>query len=82
MSDFQNYQLKKSRHEAARNDWERASVKMDLTGIKMRLAEIKSQYQPLAGLLDKRMTERERLYAAAYYVVVGREYKPVEADHE
>ena len=37
-----------------------------------RLAEIKSQHEPMNSLLDAAMSERDRLYAAAFYVVVGR----------
>jgi hypothetical protein len=40
--------------------------------IKERLAEILSQSEPLDKLISTVMPERDRLYAAAFYVVVGR----------
>ena len=72
--DFAHYLETKTGSEAARyrNDW--ASVALDLAGIRQRLAEIKCQHEPLASLLDAKMSERDRLYAAAFYVVVGRPY--------
>ncbi len=45
---------------------------LDNAKIKERLAEIKSQHEPLAGLLNAPLSERDRLYSAAFYVVVGR----------
>ena len=39
-----------------------------------RLAEIRSQHDPLAEMINKKLSERDRLFAAAYYVVRGRHW--------
>ena len=72
MSDFTNYQKAQADTRAASAEYDRAATALDLAKIKQRLAEIKSQHEPLAVLQDQAMTERDRLYAAAFYVVVGR----------
>lgn len=72
MSDLQNYFKARAEKESAYNLYSYASANLNLSQIKERLAEIKSQHEPLAGLLEKPMSERGRLYAAAFYVVVGR----------
>ncbi len=69
--DFLTYQLRKTESEAARQQYNYASSHLDLCGVRERLAELKSQCIP--GLnADATPEERMRLYAAAYYVVVGR----------
>lgn len=70
--DFSHYLTKQARTEAARANRNHASVALDNAEIHERLAKIKSQHEPLAGLIDAPMSERDRLYAAAFYVVVGR----------
>jgi len=60
----------KAERDVARLD--AASANLSNSRISERLAEIKSQHEPLNGLLGEAMTERGRLYAAAFYVVVGR----------
>jgi len=72
MSDFQNYMLQQSRRETAYANLNHASQALENARVRERLAEIKSQSEPLAGLMEQPMTERDRLYAAAYYVVIGR----------
>ena len=72
MSNFQNYLLQQERKNAAYQRYNYASVALENAQIKERLAEIKSQHEPLASLLEKPLSERDRLYAAAFYVVVGR----------
>lgn len=71
-SDFADYMLKQSRKETAYARYNHASVALENAQIKDRLAEIKSQRDPLSYLTEQPMSERDRLYAAAYYVVVGR----------
>ena len=72
MSDFISYLHRKTEKELAYQRYNYAGCALELAGIKERLAEIKSQHDPLATLLTKAMSERDRLYAAAFYVVVGR----------
>ena len=74
MRDFLHYQLAQAEAREAKQDWERASNKMVLTKIRERLAEIRSQHEPLNKLLemDHEMSDRDRMCAAAFYVVVGR----------
>lgn len=72
MSDFQEYMLQQAKREAAYANYNYAGQALENARVRERLAEIKSQSQPLTNLLIQQMTERERLYAAAYYVVMGR----------
>ena len=67
-----NYMLQQARKETAFQAYNYASAKLDNALIHERLAEIKSQAEPLDGLMKEAMSERDRLYAAAFYVVVGR----------
>jgi len=72
MNNFQNHMLQQSRKETAYERYNYASATLTYAQIMERLAEIKSQHEPLAALLLQPLSERDRLYAAAYYVVVGR----------
>jgi hypothetical protein len=58
--------------ESAYNLYNYAGAKLELASIRERLAEIESQHDPIADLLTKKMSERERLCAIAFYVVIGR----------
>ena len=71
-NDFSNYLLAKSQRQEAYESYNYAIAKLENAQIHERLAEIKSQHEPLAGLLEKPLSERDRMYAAAFYVVVGR----------
>lgn len=64
--------LAKAEKERAYERYNYASSALDNAKIRERLAEIKSQHEPLASLLSEQRSERDRLYAAAFYVVVGR----------
>lgn len=72
MSDFLNFMKAKAEVEAARNLYDFAATKLELEQIKCRLAEIKSQADPLNNLLKNPITTREQLYSVAFYVVMGR----------
>ena len=72
MSDFQNYMLAQAEAKAAYQQYNYAGSALNNARIMERLAQIKSQHEPLASLLDTRLSERERLYAAAYFVAIGR----------
>ena len=72
MSDLANYFLATEKRRAAYNQYNHASVALELAHIKERLAQIKSQTEPLSSLMDEPLSERDRLYASAFFVVVGR----------
>ena len=80
MSDFQAYMNMQDRTKTAYSEYCNAGSKLTLAKINERLAEIKSQYEPIATLVgvDEREAPntysdyREKMYAAAYYVVRGR----------
>ncbi len=67
-----SYFLARSERERAYERYNYALSSLDNAKIIERLAEIKSQHEPLASLLIESLSERDRLYAAAFYVVVGR----------
>lgn len=54
-----------------------ASETLKNAQIMERLAEIKSQHEPLNGLLNSNFSARDRLYAAAFYVAIGRMPSPL-----
>ncbi len=75
MSDLSNYFRAQAETKAARAVHNYAGVNLRLKQIEERLAEIKSQHEPLHELLNlpgADMSGRDRLYAAAFYVVIGR----------
>ena len=72
MIEFAKYQTAKAEAQAAYDRYNYAGAALELARIKERLAEMASQHKPLAALGDADMTERDRLYAAAHYAVVGR----------
>ena len=72
MSDYLIYLQRQSETKAAMQQYNYAGANLDRAQIYERLAQIKSQHEPLAGLADAAMTERDRLYAAAHFVVHGR----------
>lgn len=72
MTEFGDYMNAQERRRTAYERYNYAGTALELAYIKERLAEIKSQHEPLNGLLSKAMSERDRLYAAAFYVVIGR----------
>ena len=72
MDAFQKYMLYQAKAEAAKNLGNYAGAALENARVMERLAEIDSQYEPIASLLEEKMSERERLYAIAFYVAVGR----------
>jgi hypothetical protein len=79
MTDFSAYQSRKTATEAAYNNYCYAGAKLENARIHERLAELKSQHDPLNKMIGLPVSDpnylamREKLYAAAFYVVVGRE---------
>jgi hypothetical protein len=72
MSDFAAYLHAQTRTEKAYAEYNSAARALEIAQIRQRLAEIKSQHEPLASLVIAKLSERDRLHAAAFYVVVGR----------
>lgn len=72
MSDLIQYFRAQAERRAAVAQYDSASRQLTLAKIYERLAEIKSQHEPLSGLIERPLSERDRLYAAAYYVAIGR----------
>lgn len=73
MSDLGQYFTAQERTRTARERFNHAVVALELAQIKERLAEIKSQHEPLAQLNPEgNPVARDKQYAAAFYVVVGR----------
>jgi hypothetical protein len=69
---FSTYQLRQAEKREAYEAFNFAMQLLENRQIKERLAEILSQADPLDKLISTVMPERDRLYAAAFYVVVGR----------
>ena len=69
---FSRYQLRQAEKREACEKYTYAGQLLENRQIKERLAEILSQSEPLDKLISTVMPERDRLYAAAFYVVVGR----------
>jgi hypothetical protein len=78
MSDFAHYMLQQARRETAYERFNYAGAALEIAQIKERLALIKSQHEPLSDLLKQPMSERDRLYAAAYFVAIGRMPEPIQ----
>jgi hypothetical protein len=72
MSDFNHYMHMIDKRKAAEINRDYAASQLEIAKIKERLAEIKSQFQPLNDFEGNYMLNRERMYAAAFYVVNGR----------
>jgi len=75
MTAFEQYMNAQDKVESAKNLVNYASAKLDLAHIRCRLAEIESQSEPLDTLSGGDRKIRDLMYAAAFYVVVGRHLK-------
>ena len=80
--DLMSYFLQQARREAADSAYNMAASRLDNARIRERLAEINSQHDPLAKLSVAPLTERERMYAAAHYVVTGRMPTPTKREKD
>lgn len=70
---FSNYMLQQEKVRTAIAEREAASLKLELARIHERLAELKSQHEPLNSLkAPNDLSPRGRLYSAAFYAVIGR----------
>jgi len=72
MSDFEHYMTTKADVREADAFYNYAACKLERAQIKNRLAKIKSQHEPIHEICNSDLDEREKLYAIAFYVVVGR----------
>lgn len=72
MSDLQAYMLTQANLATARTLRNHAGSVLRVAQIEDRLAEIKSQHEPLSSMADKLAVHRDDLYAISFYVVVGR----------
>jgi hypothetical protein len=73
IDSFSSYMNKKVKTSAAYNQYNYASEALKNAKIEERLAEILSQHEPLANLSGQTdITDRDKLYAAAHYVVYGK----------
>jgi hypothetical protein len=79
--EFLDYMRVLTKEKAAYNEYNYAAANLENKQIKKRLAEIKSQHEPLSSLIDVKLSERDRLYAAAFYVVIGRMPESVKTTH-
>lgn len=82
MSDLLHYFKAQAETQAAKNLASYAHAKVELCQIYERLAELKSQHEPLASMANKIVAEnpkgasyevvRAALYSAAFFAVIGR----------
>jgi len=73
VSDLAAYFAAQERARTAYERYNYAGAALELARIKERLAEIKSQHEPLASMNPEgNPLARWKQYAAAFYVVVGR----------
>lgn len=73
MSDLVQLFLKQQETKTAFANYCLASTNLDLAKIRERLAEAKSQHDPLASIItNASLSDREKLYAAAFWVVIGK----------
>jgi len=72
MSDFISYMRASAEKRAALERYNAASASLTNAQVMERLAEIKSQHEPLASIAALSLSDRDKLYAAAFYVAVGR----------
>ena len=72
-TEFGRFMLRKAETATATAESNYASVKLDLAHIRERLAEVESQHEPMAKVQDSvGFSERQKILAIAFYVVVGR----------
>jgi hypothetical protein len=78
MTSFEDYLLASVKRKAAEVHYNHAASALELAQVKERLAQIKSEDGQLTKILYSKLSERDRMYAAAYFVVVGRSWVPTE----
>ena len=83
-SEFQRFMHAQAESDAAYQQYNYASQKLENKRIMCRFAEIQSQHQPLATIIGESTATREQLIAACHFVIFGRlpeEYKKVRAEN-
>jgi hypothetical protein len=66
------YRIAKAEKEKAYERYNYAGSALELATIRERFAEIYSQWDPINKIKESSMDERDKLCAAAYYVIMGR----------
>lgn len=78
---FTAFMMAQERSRTAYERYNYAGAALELARIKERLAEIRSQHEPLASMNPEgNSLARKKQYAAAFYVVFGRMPEPEEAE--
>jgi hypothetical protein len=72
MSDFLKYMHAQAEKDAAYQQYNYASQRLENKSIMCRFAEIQSQHEPLASIIGDSTTSREQLIAACHFVITGR----------
>ena len=72
MPEFLNYMHAQAEKDAAYQQYNYSSQKLENKSIMCRFAEIKSQHEPLATIIGDSCISREQLIAACYFVITGR----------
>lgn len=70
--DLANYFHAQDKVRHMRANIEVASARLDLASINQRMAELRSQHEPLNELTSGDHDERQRILDAIFYVVIGR----------
>jgi len=71
MSNFSEHTSAINKKRSASNLYQYASANLEVCQIRERLIGIKSQHEPMSGILKRKIPEKEKLYAISYYVVTG-----------
>jgi hypothetical protein len=66
------YAKAKAEKQAAYERYNYAAAALELAEIRERFAELYSQWDPINAIKESSVEEREKLAAAAHYVVYGR----------
>jgi len=72
ITDGLQYELARTRHAEAYAQYTASSLKLKLSKIMERVAELRSQEQPMAMLLGGNHTTRDAVLAALHYAITGR----------
>jgi len=84
MSDFLKYMHAQAEKDAAYQQYNYASQRLENKAILCRFAEIQSQHEPLASIIGESTATREQLIAACHFVITGRlpeQFKNVRAEN-
>ena len=83
VSDFGRFMQAQAEKDAAYQQYNYASQRLENKTIMCRFAEIQSQHEPLATIIGESTATREQLVAACHFVITGRlpeQYQKVRAE--